>query len=209
MQRQPGVPRRASLKTQQKEEFDGGDYAEPPRLPSSTRRYDTRGNDVIRQGNRQIVVHYDEPPPISPRRRRFHWLFWVGVVMFIAVFGTWVVNNVGTWWINEQNNFNYGMPRTYQIDAVVFKNDTLETPTHVIALNLNGKIEIIVMPQGKSQNAKIYDGPEILAPNPSFVPVTVSFEDVDGSGRKAMLVHIETQTIVYPNDGNQFQTPKQ
>jgi hypothetical protein len=222
MQRPANVPRRASAPEFQRTQQMPGpeiDEDEVPdvgdekyyivRTPNSTRRYyDTRGNQVIRQGNRQLVVHYDEAPP-QYRRKRFHWLFYFGVGMVLMLVGWWTVNNVGAWATNELNNFNYGMPRTYQTDAVVFKNDTPESPTHVIALNLNGRIKIIVMPQGQSQNARMYDGPQILAANPELVPVTVTFEDVDGSGRKAMIIHVGTQRIVYLNDGNQFQTPKQ
>ena len=91
----------------------------------------------------------------------------------------------------------------------MFKSDTPQNPTHVIALNLSGKVEIIVLPKGDEQNAKIFIGPKIYASQASLVPVTVSFKDVDGSGRLAMLLHVEDQTIVYPNSGSEFIAPKQ
>src|SRR5260370_8090251 len=41
----------------------------PRRMPTSARRYiDTRGNQVIQQGNKRIVIH-DEPPP----KKNSHW----------------------------------------------------------------------------------------------------------------------------------------
>src|SRR6266566_5160487 len=54
------------------------DYPEEQtRMPTSARRYvDTRGNQVIQQGNRRFVIH-DEPPP----RRRVHWVAILGVGM--------------------------------------------------------------------------------------------------------------------------------
>lgn len=197
---------------EQTDKFDVGDPSYyVTRTPNSTRRYyppDQQGQQIIRRGNQQLVVHYDDPPP-QYRKRRFHWLFFVGLAMFNMLIGWILFTSIANWLQNEQNTFTYGMPRTYQTDAVLFSGDTPETPTHVIALNLNGRITIIVMPQGKAQNAKIYEGADIITANPSLVPVTVSFQDVDGSGRKAMLVHVGTQTIIYPNDGKAFQTPKQ
>src|SRR5207237_9057557 len=53
----------------------------PQRLPTSTRRYvDTRGNQVIQQGNKRIVIH-DEPPP----KKRHHWLLFTGIGMAVMV----------------------------------------------------------------------------------------------------------------------------
>jgi hypothetical protein len=192
----------------QSEDFEvGSEYLYTQRLPTSTRRYyDTRGNQIIQRGNQRIVIH--EEPPRYRRPRRFHWLFWVGVVMFIAIGGTWVVNTIGAWWLNEQNNFNYGMPRTYQTDAVVGHSDNSVHPSHFIALNLNGHIEVIEIPGGDPSKERVYVGPTIFSANPELVPVTVSFEDVNGDGKPDMLLHIQGQTIPFLNNGSQFQTSK-
>src|SRR6058998_3971914 len=60
----------------------------PQRLPTSTRRYvDTRGNQVIQQGNKRIVIH-DEPPP----KKRSHWPLFVaiGMLTMVAKSGQWL-----------------------------------------------------------------------------------------------------------------------
>src|SRR6266567_2356977 len=55
------------------------------RRPTSARRYvDTRGNQVIQQGNRRIVIH-QEPPP----KRKVHWLLILGIGMLLML-GLWV-----------------------------------------------------------------------------------------------------------------------
>lgn len=63
---------------------DDLDYpGERTRMPTSARRYvDTRGNRVIEQGNRRLVIH-DEPPP--KHRRRPHWLALPGIGMILML----------------------------------------------------------------------------------------------------------------------------
>lgn len=191
-------------------EVDAGDFAEPPRLPTSTRRYtDTRGNHVIQRGNQQLVGHYDTPPPRYKKRRHVSPVLYIGLAMFVMVGGYWIVSIIGQWVANEVNNFNYGMPRTYQCDAVVGHNDSTLHPSHFIALNLNGQIEVIEIQGGNPKNEKVYIGPGIFSPNPQLAPVTISFQDVNDDGKPDMLLHLNGQTIIYLNDGKTFQTPKQ
>jgi hypothetical protein len=193
------VPRRASREVEPVADDDVPDsYYDTCARTSSIRYRDSRGNQVIRQGNRQIIIHEEMP------RRRPHWLLWVGIVMLLFIGGIWLVNTVGTWITNEQNNLTYGMPRTYQTDAVVGHNDSLAHESHFIALNLNGQVEVIEIPGGDPSKEKVYIGPTIFSPDPEFVPVTVSFEDVNGDGKPDMEIHIQSQTIVFLNDGKQF-----
>jgi hypothetical protein len=195
------IPKRASRDVEPVANDDPPDsyYDIRPRT-SSIRYRDTRGNQVIQQGNRRIIIH-EQPPP---KRRGVHWLVWVGIIMFLFI-GVWLVNIVGIWLTNEQNNFTYGMPRTFQINAVVGHNDSLARESHFIALNLNGQVEVIEIPGGDPSKERVYLGPTIFSPDADLVPVTVSFEDVNGDGKPDMLIHIQGQTIVFLNTGTEFK----
>src|SRR2546421_13015364 len=96
-----------------------------PRIPSSAIRRDTQGHQVIRQGNRQFVLH-NEPPP----KRKVHWslILATGMTIMLCLYLglTWV----STWWVNNQLNATYGFPRTYQTDAIVYPGDTSDHPSH-------------------------------------------------------------------------------
>src|SRR5437764_2861740 len=90
----------------------------PQRPSSSAIRYqDTQGNQVIQRGKQRIVIHQPPPP-----KRHVHWSLILGLGMTIMLglyFGvTWAT----TWWLNHQLDTTYGMPRTYQVDAVVGHN---------------------------------------------------------------------------------------
>ena len=169
------------------------------RMPTSTRRYvDTRGNQVIQQGNKRIVIH-DEPPP----KRCIHWLFILGIGM-VLMLGLWAgLSGLTNWWTNHQLDAAYGFPRTYQADAVIYAGDSADHPSHYIFLNLAGTVEIIELPHGDSAHARIYKGPQIFSDNAALVPVTGEFKNVNG--RVEMLVHIQNQVIIYVNDGTQFK----
>lgn len=169
------------------------------RLPSSARRYyDTRGNQVIEQGNKRIIVH-QEPPP---KKRRVHWLAILGIGMILMLLLWAGLSWVTSWVTTNQLNATYEFPRVSQADAVVYPGDTTEHPSHYLFLNLNGTVLIIELPHGDSAKSRIYKGPTIFSDTADQVPVTGEFRVVNG--KVEMLVHIQEQTIVYVNDGTQF-----
>jgi hypothetical protein len=111
------------------------------------------------------------------------------------------------WWNVTQDDWHYGRPRTFQIDAQVGHNDN-GTPSHFIAMNLNRHIIVIEFPGSDPTKAKVYIGPTLLGDGQDLTPVTLSFKDVNGDGKPDMLVHIQDQTFVYINDGTQFRPLK-
>jgi hypothetical protein len=143
---------------------------------------------------------------------RVHWLLPLGVGM-IAMLILWEVGSVAlSWGMNEYNNIVYGMPRTYQTNAVVGHADSAAHPSHFIAVNLNHQAIVIEFPGGNPQNAKSYIVPYyILGADSADVPVTVAFKDVTGDGKPDMIVSIhlqsQVQTFVFINTGTQFRPP--
>lgn len=129
------------------------------RLPTSTVRYRSTttsdqqaSSSLVRQGSRQLIVHYGQVPRRASRspqqssatstgthtcshRRSLHPLFYLGLGMFIMVLGWFLFSTVGTWALSEQNTWRYGYPRVDQLDAVVGHHDSARHPTHLVALN--------------------------------------------------------------------------
>jgi hypothetical protein len=143
---------------------------------------------------------------------RVHWLLPLGIGM-IAMLVLWEVGTLAvSWGRAEYNNLTYGSPRTYQTDFVVGHDDSPQHPSHFIAINLNHQAIVIEFPGGNPQNAKSYVVPYyILGQNSNLVPVTVTFEDVNGDGKPDMIVHIhlqsQDQTFVFINTGKAFRAP--
>ncbi len=195
------IPARAS-RTQDYDllpDIEDEDAYYPKRPPSSAIRYqDTQGNQVIQRGRQRIVIH-NEPPP----KRHIHWSLILGIGMALMLGLYFGLSALATWWTEHQLDATYGFPRTYQVDAVIYAGDTADHPSHYIFLNLNGTVQIIELPHGDSAHAHIYKGPTIFSDQGALVPVTGEFKNV--GGKVEMLVHIQSQVVVYVNDGTQFK----
>jgi hypothetical protein len=126
------------------------------------------------------------------------------VMIALWVLGTLLVN----WWSVTQADWQYGRPRTFQIDALVGHNDSPGNPSHFVAINLNRHVVIIELPGEDPSKARIYSGPTLFGDGQDLIPVTLAFRDVNGDGKPDMIVRIQDQTLVYINDGTQFRPLK-
>src|SRR5713226_2828752 len=198
------------------EEEEDDDEMWPTRMPTSARRYQPLPPAqpvVIRQGNRQYVLHSRLPPkqraskpspeqfrqrqdveayvieePASPRR---HWLLYLGVGM-LAMLALWIVGSMLlTWWQVTQDDWHYGRPRTFQTDSVVGHSDSVAHPSHFLVLNLSRQIEVIEFPGGDASKGKIYIGPTLIGAGEDLAVVTLTFKDVNGDGIPDMILNVQ------------------
>ncbi len=159
-------------------------------------------------------------PPKTPRMKhrgilRGHPLLYLGIGM-MAMLALWTLLTLAvTWWNTTWDDLHYGRPRTFQTDAVVGHTDSAANPSHFIALNLHGRIEVIELPGGDGSKARIYLGPQLYGTDANVVPVTLSFVDVNGHHRPDMIVHFHyrgwlgfsdsEQKLVYMNENGSFR----
>ena len=203
------VPKRASAPTTSRayagydaavQTDEESDAVYETRPHSSAIRYtDTRGNQIIQQGNRRVVFHKERPPS-----RRFHWAIFMGMLMFVMVLGWIILAAIGYWWQGRQDDWKYGVPRTYQTDQFVGHGDTIDHPDHFVAINTGGMIEVIEMNVLNPKYDHIY--PITTSDNP-LTPVTLGFEDTNHDGKVDMLIIIgdtNPYTVVLLNNGNEF-----
>jgi len=141
------------------------------------------------------------------QNRRFHWLVYVSLAMFVMLAGWILLTMLINWWQVVQDDWHYGRPRTFQVDQVVGHNDSNAHPSHFIALNLHSHIEIIEFPGGDVSKAKVYIGPVLIGPDQDLAPVTLTFKDVNGDGNLDMIVNVQDSHFVFVNDNGQFRSP--
>ena len=146
--------------------------------------------------------------PRATRRKiplRAHPLLLLGLGMIVMLV-LWTLLTVAARWVSTTwDDLHYGRPRTFQIDMVVGHNDSPGNPSHFIAVNLNGRIEIIEFPGGDASKARIYIGPQLYDPGSNLIPVTLSFVDVNGTHHPDMLVRFQDTLLVYINENGGFR----
>lgn len=136
--------------------------------------------------------------------RRFHWLVFVGLAMFIMILGWIALSAFASWWQTTQDDWRYGRPRTYQVDAVVGHNDSPANQSHFIAMNMNRHIVIIEIPGGNVAKSVVFSGPTLLGPGQDLTPVTLTFKDVNGDGNLDMVVNVQDSHFVFLNKNGTF-----
>jgi hypothetical protein len=169
------------------------DLAVPHRLPTSARRYQP--------------VPETRVLPQTPWRR-WHGLVYIGLAMFLMLGGWLLLSQAGIWWQHTWDDWHYGTPRTFQVDAVVGHNhDDAAHPSHFLALNLHRHVLVIELPAGDASKAIIYIGPTLVGDGEDSLPVTLSFQDTRGSGGLDLVLHLGGQQVIFVNDGTKFVTP--
>jgi hypothetical protein len=142
---------------------------------------------------------------LQPGGRRPHWLLLAGLLMLVMLVGWVLLSALAGWWQVTLDDWQYGRPRTFQIDAVVGHNDSSTNKSHFIALNLNRHVEIIEFPGGDPSKARIYVGPVLVGPGQDLAPVTLDFRDVNGDGKPDMIGTVEDSHFVYINENGTFR----
>ncbi len=199
-------------------------YTNAPRMAVSARRYAPVTHRT------EIRVTHHQPPPIrrasilteqdqqqtqpsrasrqtntDTTRPALHWLVYVGLGMLLMLL-LWTGASAAVSWVQSKgDDWTYGRPRTFQIDARVGHNDA-QTPSHFMALNLHGHVIVVEFPGGDASKARVYLGP-MLAPGHDLDPVTLSFHDVNGDGKPDLIVLVAKAGIqaVFINDNGSFR----
>lgn len=203
-------------------DYADADTRNPSRLPSSARRYyipDLQGRVSYEMQPETIATprvragRNAQTTTAQPQQKRRGGIvgFLRGYPLVAIIFGmacmallVYGLSSLNNWWTLHQQDVTYGRPRTYQVDAVVGHNDSATNPSHFIFLNLNRHVLIIELPGGDSSKARIYNGPTLFGDEQNLTPVTGSFQIVCGGTKPDMLLHIQDQTTIYKNTGDQF-----
>ncbi len=137
--------------------------------------------------------------------RTMHPLLYLGGGMLVTLVLWIALSAISGWFTTTFDDFRYGRPRTFQTDAWVGHNEQTGVPSHFIALNLNGHIEIIEIPGGDASHMRVYIGPQLYGTNAELSPVTLTFADVNGDHKLDMIVNFQGSHIVYINDQGGFR----
>lgn len=189
-------------------EWKRGDVEEPESAPVPQRKTNPPARRVPTSTSKPSAAQVRATTTARPRPRwRAHPLLFLGLGM-LAMLVLWTLLTAGiNWWNNSMDYLHFGYPRTFQVDAVVGHNDSASNPSHFIAINLRGKIEIIEFPGGDASHSRVYLGPQLFGPDADKAPATLKFIDVNGDHQPDMLVFFQSSWIVFINSQGSFRPP--
>lgn len=130
----------------------------------------------------------------------------------LAALALYVVVSAAVEWLQiRADDFQYGRPRTAQIDAYVGHNETAGVPSHFVAMNLNRRVTVLELPGGDITKINTIVGPYLFGEGEDLTPVRAAVEDVNGDGKPDLVLTVKNEELVYSNDGTQFElmTPEE
>ena len=144
-----------------------------------------------------------EPTAKSDPQPRLHWLVLLSLGMMIALVLVLIGQLATNWLTATWDDLRYGRPRTFQVDAYV-GHESGKVPSHFLALNLHGRIEVIELPGGDASHAYIYVGPQLIGPNADLVPAIIHFVDTRHDHHPDMLVQAGSIQVIFHNANGTF-----
>ena len=179
------------------------DQTQPGHLVTRPRRH--APDDL--EGEREQFSRSNVPVQHVPTRRRFHPLFWVGLILFVTVL-LWVgISQAVTWGTNELDTLRYGTTRTFQMDVLLGNGDSQAHPSHLLALNLHGEIILEVFPSGDVTHVQSYILTTLTGPGSDQAVVTVQLFDPNHTGKPDLIVHVGAMESLLINDQGSFRPP--
>ncbi len=170
-------------------------------VPTSARRY--RGSST------RTTEQQTAPIARRPPRRPLHGIVYIGLTLLCMVVGFIVFSALSTWRQHTDDSLHYGMPRTYQMDAVVGHQDSAAHPSHFLALNLDGHLSVIEMQGGDLSKTVVYAGPIIYGQDADLVAVTLSVAH-DQIGKPELVLHYQNnEVILYDGKDGKFHLQPQ
>lgn len=136
-----------------------------------------------------------------------HPLLYLGIGMLSMVVLWTLLTGVIHWTNVTLDDLRYGRPRTAQYDVVLGHNDSVTNPSHLIAINLHRRIEVIEFPGGDPSRAHIYMGPQLYGVDDDLTPATLSFVDVNGDHKLDMVINVQGSHFIFINDKGTFRQP--
>ena len=102
------------------------------------------------------------------------WLIYLVIGMLMTMVLLWIGQSLWSWGGTTIDDLRYGRPRTTNVDQFV-GHEIGKTPSHFIALNLNGQIYIVEIPGGRANTSRLLVGPHLIGSGAELAPVFLSF----------------------------------
>ena len=106
------------------------------------------------------------------------------------------------WGMKTADDVHYGYPRTTQEDHYV-GHEQGGTPSHFVAMNLQGQITVVELPGGNLKGAQLLVGPRLLGPGADLAPVRLDF--VGEKKHPDLVVVVQSVQVRFHNTGTSYR----
>jgi len=132
---------------------------------------------------------------------------YVGALVALAL----VVQFGLRWGERQLDDLRYGFPRVAQVSGAVGFGDSAQTPTHVMAINSDGQISVIVLPAGDSSRLSVLAGPYLVGADGAYTVPMPSLVDVNADTKLDLVLGVRGEDLVYLNRGDYWSliTPEE
>lgn len=124
----------------------------------------------------------------------------MGIALVLIVLGQLVLG----WAQTALDDWHYGRPRLSQVDQYVGHEQAGQPPSHFLALNNRGRVEVIELPGNDPTRARIFLGPQLSASTADLVPATIDFLDPHHTRYPDLIVRVGTVSVAFHNTHESF-----
>lgn len=142
-----------------------------------------------------------------PLSRPF-WLAAYLMTFLLAAAALYTLVNVAVGWGQLRvDDLRYGRPRTTHLSGSIGFGEAPGQPSHIMALNLDRQVMVIVLPGGNAAEAQYVPGPYLFGANQDLTPVDLALHDIDKDGYNDLTISVRQESIVYLNKNGAFRLP--
>jgi hypothetical protein len=184
----------------------------PPAAP--TRRHPaqpTRAQEQVAPTRQHRTREQAAPGPLSLKVVQARTVAIIAGLCLAALSFYVLLSMAIEWTQVKLDDFQYGRPRTMQMDAYVGHSEAEGVPSHFVAMNLNRRVTILHMPGGDSTKVNTIVGPYLFGEGEDLTPVTMGAQDLNGDKLADLVVAVKSEQLLYLNDGSTFRlaTPEE
>jgi hypothetical protein len=138
---------------------------------------------------------------------------WVGPLVSLAAYALaalavyTLVGHALTWGTRTLDDLRYGTPRHTLVSGVVGHSDSADSPTHLMALNLEGQVVVLEVPGGDAEQVRVLAGPYLFGEDGAYEVPRLALHDMDGDGTDDLVVTVKGELVVYLNKEGTFRLP--
>jgi hypothetical protein len=137
--------------------------------------------------------------------------FWLAAYLLtflLAAAALYVLVNMALHWSRLRlDDIQYGRPRTTHLSGSIGFGEAPGQHSHIVAMNLDRQVTVIVLPGGNAAEAQYLPGPYLFGANEDLTPVELSLHDIDNDGYNDLTISVRREYIVYLNKNGAFRLP--